>query len=235
MPHAHGEVLAEFHLAGEKELEAAASAALKAKSDWENIAWNERAAIFLKAADLLAGPWRDTINSATMLGQSKNAFQAEIDSACELIDFLRFNAYFYQQIQNEQPISSPGVWNRVEWRPLEGFVLAITPFNFTAIAGNLPATPAMLGNTVVWKPSDTQMYSAYYTMKLFEAAGLPPGVINMVAADGPLTSDVLLKNPKLAGVHFTGSTATFHSIWKRVGENLSNYKTYPRLVGETGG
>jgi 1-pyrroline-5-carboxylate dehydrogenase len=221
MPHAHGEVLAEFHLAGAKELEAAAAAALKAKAEWENMAWNERAAIFLKAADLLAGPWRDKINAATMLGQSKNAFQAEIDAACELIDFLRFNAHFYQEIQDQQPNSSPGIWNRMEWRPLEGFVLAITPFNFTAIAGNLPATPAMLGNTVVWK--------------LFEAAGLPPGVINLVAADGPLTSDVLLANPKLAGVHFTGSTPTFHAIWKRVGENLSKYATYPRLVGETGG
>jgi len=235
MPHAHGEVLAEFHLAGAKELEAAAAAALKAKADWENLAWNERAAIFLKAADLLAGPWRDILNSATMLGQSKNAFQAEIDSACELIDFFRFNAYFYQKIQDEQPISSAGIWNRMEWRPLEGFVLAITPFNFTAIAGNLPGTPAMLGNTVVWKPSDTQMLSAYYIMKLLQEAGLPPGVINMVAADGPLTSDVLVTHPKLAGIHFTGSTATFQSIWKRVGENIGKYETYPRLVGETGG
>jgi 1-pyrroline-5-carboxylate dehydrogenase len=170
-----------------------------------------------------------------MLGQSKNAYQAEIDSACELIDFLRFNAHFYQKIQDEQPISSPGIWNRTEWRPLEGFVLAITPFNFTAIAGNLPATPAMLGNTVVWKPSDTQMLAAYYTMKLFEAAGLPPGVINLVAADGPQTSDALATHPKLAGVHFTGSTPTFRSIWSRVGENIGNYATYPRLVGETGG
>lgn len=206
MPHAHGEVLAEFHLAGAKELELAAKAALAAKAEWENLAWNERAAIFLKAADLLAGPWRDVLNAATMLGQSKNAFQAEIDAACELIDFLRFNAAFYQQIQNEQPLSSAGIWNRMEWRPLEGFVLAITPFNFTAIAGNLPATPAMLGNTVVWKPSDTQMLAAHYTMKLFEAAGLPPGVINLVAADGPLTSDALVTHPKLAGIHFTGST-----------------------------
>lgn len=235
MPHAHGEVLAEFHLAGAKELEAAAAAALKAKADWENLAWNERAAIFLKAADLLAGPWRDTLNASTMLGQSKNALQAEIDAACELIDFLRFNAKFYEKIQDEQPISSAGIWNRTEWRPLEGFVLAITPFNFTAIAGNLPATPAMLGNTVVWKPSDTQMLSAYYISKLYEEAGLPAGVINRVAADGPLTSDVLVTHPKLAGIHFTGSTATFQSIWKRVGEGISNYATYPRLVGETGG
>ncbi len=235
MPHAHGEILAEFHLAGPKELAAAAEAALKAKTDWENLAWHERAAIFLKAADLLAGPWRDTMNAATMLGQSKNAFQAEIDAACEMIDFFRFNASFYQKILEEQPISSPGIWNRTEWRPLEGFVLAITPFNFTAIAGNLPATPAMVGNTVVWKPSDTQMLSAYYTMRLFEEAGLPAGVINMVAADGPLTSDILVTHPKLAGVHFTGSTPTFRSIWSRVGENISNYAAYPRLVGETGG
>jgi len=235
MPHSHGEVLAEFHLAGKTELEQAAQASLKAKAAWENLPWNERAAIFLKAADLLAGPWRDTLNAATMLGQSKNAFQAEIDSACELIDFFRFNASFYQRIQNEQPLSAPGIWNKMEWRPLEGFVVAITPFNFTAIAGNLPAAPAMLGNTVVWKPSDTQMLSAYYIMKLFEAAGLPAGVINLVAADGPLTSEVLLSNPNLAGVHFTGSTQTFQTIWKTVGANISNYKTYPRLVGETGG
>lgn len=235
MPHAHGEVLAEFHLAGAKELKEAADAALKAKADWEQLAWNERSAIFLKAADLLAGPWRDTLNAATMLGQSKNAFQAEIDAACELIDFLRFNASFYQKIQDEQPISSAGIWNRMEWRPLEGFVLAITPFNFTAIAANLPAAPAMLGNTVVWKPSDTQMLSAYYTMKLFEAAGLPAGVINLVAADGPLVSETLVPHPKLAGIHFTGSTPTFRSLWKTVGENIGNYESYPRLVGETGG
>lgn len=235
MPHSHGEVLAEFHLAGPRELEAAANAALRAKAEWENLAWHERASIFLRAADLLAGPWRDEINAATMLGQSKNAYQSEIDAACELIDFLRFNAYFYQQIREEQPLSVSGVQNRMEWRPLEGFVLAITPFNFTAIGGNLAAAPAMLGNTVVWKPSDTQMFSAYKTMKLFEAAGLPPGVINLVGADGPVTSDVLVTHPKLAGVHFTGSTPTFHAIWKRVGENLSRYATYPRLVGETGG
>ncbi len=235
MPHAHGEILAEFHVAGPKELEAAATAALKAKADWENMAWHERAGIFLKAADLLAGPWRDTLNAATMLGQSKNAYQAEIDAACELIDFLRFNASFYQEILEGQPASAPGIWNRTQWRPLEGFVLAITPFNFTAIAGNLPAAPAMVGNTVVWKASDTQMLAAHYTMKLFEAAGLPPGVINLIAADGPMTSDVLVVHPKLAGIHFTGSTPTFRSIWSRVGENIANYATYPRLVGETGG
>ncbi|MBC7692247.1 MAG: L-glutamate gamma-semialdehyde dehydrogenase [Methylotenera sp.] len=235
MPHSHQHVLAEFHLAGEKELKSAAQAALDAKGAWESMRWEERAAIFLKAADLLAGPFRDTLNAATMLGQSKNAFQAEIDSACELIDFLRFNAQFYQQIQQEQPLSSPGVWNRMEYRPLEGFVLAITPFNFTAIAANLPAAPAMLGNTVVWKPSDTQMLSAYYTMKLFEEAGLPPGVINFVPADGPLAGQVLLPMRELAGIHFTGSTATFQHLFKTVGENIANYRTYPRLVGETGG
>jgi 1-pyrroline-5-carboxylate dehydrogenase len=235
MPHAHGEILADFHLAGPNELSLAADAALKAKADWENLSWSERSAIFLKAADLLAGPWRDTLNAATMLGQSKNAFQAEIDAACELIDFLRFNAAFYQKIQEEQPISSSGIWNRMEWRPLEGFVLAITPFNFTAIAANLPAAPAMMGNTVVWKPSDTQMLAAHYTMKLFEAAGLPPGVINLVAADGPLVSERLVPHPRLAGIHFTGSTSTFKSIWKTVGNQIENYSTYPRLVGETGG
>jgi len=235
MPHSHGEVLANFHLAGPEELNAAAVAALQAKKNWENLPWQDRAAVFLKAADLLAGPWRAKINSATMLGQSKSAYQAEIDSACEMIDFFRFNARFYQEIIEQQPISSSGIWNRTDWRPLEGFVLAITPFNFTAIAGNLPATPAMLGNTVVWKPSDTQMLSAWYTMQLFEEAGLPPGVINMVPADGPLTSQVLLKHPELAGIHFTGSTATFQTLWKGVADHLTTYRSYPRLVGETGG
>ncbi len=235
MPHAHREVVAEFHLAGPTELRAAVDAALKAKAAWEAMPWQERAAIFLKAADLLAGPWRDTLNAATMLGQSKNVFQAEIDAACELIDFLRFNAKYYEQILDIQPISSPGVWNRSEYRPLEGFVLAITPFNFTAIAGNLPAAPAMLGNTVVWKPSDTQMLSAWSTMKLFQAAGLPDGVINLVPAEGPLAGQTLLPMPELAGVHFTGSTATFQTIWKTIGQNLSNYRSYPRIVGETGG
>ena len=235
MPHSHREVIAEFHVGGEKELKAAAAAALAAKPMWEATPPAERAAIFLKAADLLAGPRRDTINAATMLGQSKNIFQAEIDSACELIDFLRFNAYFYQQMQEVQPLSVPGIVNRTEYRPLEGFVVAITPFNFTAIAGNLPAAPAMLGNTIVWKPSDTQMLSAWHTMQLFREAGLPDGVINMVAADGPTTSQALLSMKDLAGVHFTGSTATFQSIYKTVGENVSQYRTYPRLVGETGG
>ena len=235
MPHDHRHVLADFHMAGEAEMELAVEASLKAKAEWEALSWSDRAAVFLKAAELLAGPYRYTLNAATMLGQSKNAFQAEIDSACELIDFLRFNAYFYQQILQEQPISSPGVWNRSEYRALEGFVLAITPFNFTAIAGNLPATPALLGNTVIWKPSDTQMLSAYYTMLLFEEAGLPPGVINLLGADGPLTSTCLLKQRELAGVHFTGSSATFNGLWKGLAENLDLYRSYPRLVGETGG
>ncbi len=235
MPHEHKTVLARFHVAGREELRLATEAALAAKNDWEALSWEARAGVFLKAADLLAGPWREKLNAATMLGQSKNVFQAEIDAACEMIDFFRFNASFYETILNEQPISSPGVWNRMEYRPLEGFIAAITPFNFTAIAGNLPGAPAMLGNTVVWKPSDTQMLSAHYTFQLLREAGLPPGVINMVAADGPLTSDVLIRDPRLGGVNFTGSTATFQSIWKSVGENISNYRSYPRLIGETGG
>lgn len=235
MPHAHREVLAEFHLAGPAELKLAADAAMKAKPAWEALHWEDRAAVFLKAAELLAGPWRDTLNAATMLGQSKNAFQAEIDSACELIDFLRFNAHFYQQILEIQPVSASGIWNRMDYRPLDGFVLAITPFNFTAIAGNLPATPAMLGNTIVWKPSDTQVLSAWYTMKLFQAAGLPEGVINFVPADGPLAGETLLPMRDLSGVHFTGSTATFQHIWKTIGSNIQGYASYPRIVGETGG
>lgn len=235
MPHDHQHVLGEFHLGGTEELRQAVQAALRAKPEWEALGWQDRAAIFLKAADLLAGPYRDLLNASTMLGQSKNVYQAEIDSACELIDFFKFNAYYYQEILKSQPISPPGVWNRSECRPLEGFVLAITPFNFTSIAANLPATPALLGNTVVWKPSDTQMLSAYYIMQLFKEAGLPDGVINMVAADGPLAGQTLLPSPELAGVHFTGSTQTFQNIWKTVGENISRYHTYPRLVGETGG
>jgi 1-pyrroline-5-carboxylate dehydrogenase len=234
-PHAHREVLGEFSWAGEKEMRLAAEAATRAKPEWEALAWQDRAAIFLKAADLLAGPWRDTLLAATMLGQSKNAYQAEIDAACELIDFLRFNARFYEQILAQQPESSPGVWNRTDWRPLEGFVAAITPFNFTAIAGNLPAAPAMLGNTVVWKPSDTQMLAAWHTMRLFKEAGLPDGVINLVPADGPLFGKTLLPHRELGGVHFTGSTATFQTIWKTTADNISNYRSYPRVVGETGG
>lgn len=235
MPHDHQHVLGDFHLAGEQELEAAVNAARGAKADWENASWDERAAVFLRAADLLAGPYRDLLNGATMLGQSKSVFQAEIDSACELIDFLRFNVSFYQQILAQQPESSPGVKNWMEYRPLEGFILAITPFNFTAIAGNLPTAPALLGNTVIWKPSHTQMYSAHYLMKLFEEAGLPPGVINMVGAEGRKAGPALLAQRDLAGVHFTGSTATFESIYRQVGEGISGYDSYPRIVGETGG
>jgi 1-pyrroline-5-carboxylate dehydrogenase len=222
-------------MAGPLEIRQAAQAALQAKNAWELISWEKRAEIFLKAADLLSGPWRDTLNAATMLGQSKNAFQAEVDSACELIDFLRFNAYYYQQVQKEQPLSVSGITNKLEYRPLEGFIVAISPFNFTAIGGNLAACPALVGNTIVWKPSDTQLLAAYYTMKLFEAAGLPPGVINFVPADGPVFGETLLNSRDLAGVHFTGSTGTFRYIWKTIGENIGNYRSYPRIVGETGG
>jgi 1-pyrroline-5-carboxylate dehydrogenase len=235
MPHSHREVVADFHLAGRPEMLAAVDAAAKAKPAWEAMRWEERVSIFLKAAELLAGPYRDTMNAATMLGQSKNVFQAEIDSSCELIDFLRFNAHFYEQILQVQPVSSSGIWNRTEYRPLEGFVLAITPFNFTAIAANLCAAPAMLGNTVVWKPSDTQMLSAHVIMKLFKEAGLPDGVINMIPADGPLAGQTLLPHRDLGGVHFTGSTPTFQTLWRTVGENIAQYRSYPRLVGETGG
>lgn len=235
MPHAHGEVLAKVHMAGEKEIRQAAQAALDAKASWERLPWEKRGEIFLRAADLLAGEWRDVLNAATMLGQSKNVYQAEIDAACELIDFLRFNVYYYQQVQKEQPLSVPGANNSLQYRALEGFVLAISPFNFTAIGGNLSGAPALVGNTVVWKPSETQMLSAYYTMKLFEKAGLPPGVINFVPAEGPLFGNILVPHRDLAGIHFTGSTGTFRQIWKQVAGNLENYRTYPRLVGETGG
>lgn len=235
MPHQHRHVLAEFHVAGEKELNQAAAAALEARHEWESLSWSSRSAVFLKAADLLAGSWRDVLNASTMLGQSKNVYQAEIDAACELIDFFRFNAAFYEQILSQQPYSPTLTWNRSEYRSLEGFVLAITPFNFTSIAGNLPSTPALVGNTAIWKPANTQVFSAYYIMKLFEEAGLPPGVINFVPTDGALISQTLLQNPHLSGVHFTGSTSTFQSIWKTVGENISRYQSYPRLVGETGG
>jgi 1-pyrroline-5-carboxylate dehydrogenase len=214
---------------------AAVAAAKEAAPGWRALPYDERAAVFLRAADLLSGPWRQVLNAATMLGQSKTAVQAEIDSACELIDFLRFNAGFGRQILGEQPASSAGVWNRFDHRPLEGFVLAITPFNFTAIAGNLPTAPALMGNTVVWKPSPTQQFSAHFTMRLLEAAGLPPGVINLVTGSGPAVSDVALSDPDLAGVHFTGSTATFQHLWRTVGENIARYRGYPRLVGETGG
>jgi len=234
-PHRHAAVLGTLSNAGHTEATAAVEAALAAKQDWAATPFDERAAVFLRAADLLAGPWREKLVAATMLGQSKTAYQAEIDAACELIDFLRFNVAFARQVQAQQPVSGPGVWNRTDYRPLEGFVYAITPFNFTAIAGNLPTAPALMGNTVVWKPSVTQTFSAYLTMQLLEAAGLPPGVVNLVAGDGYAVSDVVLTDPRLAGIHFTGSTATFQHLWREVGTNIDRYRTYPRLVGETGG
>jgi 1-pyrroline-5-carboxylate dehydrogenase len=210
-------------------------AAKQAAPLWRGLDFEDRAAIFLKAAELLAGPWRATLNASTVLGQSKSPFQAEIDAACELIDFWRYNVHFARRLLSEQPESAPGAWNRMEYRPLEGFVLAITPFNFTSIAGNLPTAPALLGNVVVWKPSPTQQLAAHYTMRLLEAAGLPPGVINLVTGDGEAVSQVALTHPDLAGVHFTGSTATFQHLWRTVGENIARYRNYPRLVGETGG
>ena len=217
-------------------MRAAIDAALAAKASWEDLAWEHRAAIFLKAADLIAGPYRARVNAATMLGQSKNVYQAEIDSACEMVDFLRFNVSYMQQIYAQQPPVSPnGVWNRVEQRPLEGFVFAITPFNFTAIAGNLPASAALMGNVVVWKPAYTQIFAANVLMQVFLEAGLPPGVINLVFVDGPVAGEVVFTHPDFAGVHFTGSTAVFKTIWQTIGQNIQIYKTYPRIVGETGG
>ncbi|MDQ1181571.1 L-glutamate gamma-semialdehyde dehydrogenase [Rhodococcus sp. SORGH_AS_0301] len=234
-PHRHASVIGSFANATHQDVRDAIDAATAAAPAWRSLPFDERAAVFLRAADLLAGPWRETIAAATMLGQSKSAYQAEIDAPCELIDFWRFNVSFARQIMAEQPISAPGVWNRVEYRPLEGFVYAITPFNFTAIAGNLPTAPALMGNTVLWKPSPTQAVAAYLTMQLLEAAGLPPGVINLVLGDGPLVSEVALADRRLAGIHFTGSTPTFQRLWREVGENIAGYDTYPRLVGETGG
>jgi 1-pyrroline-5-carboxylate dehydrogenase len=234
-PHKHRAVLGTVTNAGHDEARAAVDAAVAAKSAWADTPFDERAAVFLRAADLLSGPWRETIAAATMLGQSKTAYQAEIDAPCELVDFWRFNVAFARQILQQQPISGAGVWNRTDYRPLEGFVYAVTPFNFTAIAGNLPTAPALMGNTVVWKPSVTQSLSAYLTMQVLEAAGLPPGVINLVAGDGYAVSEVVLPDPRLAGIHFTGSTATFQHLWREVGTNIDRYQTYPRLVGETGG
>src|SRR4051812_24972587 len=234
-PHRHSAVLGTLRDAGRSDVEDAVDAALAAAPGWRSASYDDRAGVLLRAAELLSGPWRDTLNAATMLGQSKTAVQAEIDSACELIDFLRFNVAFGHQVLAEQPVSSPGVWNRMDHRPLEGFVLAITPFNFTAIAGNLPLAPALMGNTVVWKPSPTQQFAAHFTMRLMEAAGLPPGVVNMVTGSGGAVSDVALVDEQLAGIHFTGSTATFQHLWKSVGNNIDRYRTYPRLVGETGG
>ncbi|GAA2084484.1 L-glutamate gamma-semialdehyde dehydrogenase [Actinomadura alba] len=234
-PHNHAHVLGRTHNATDDDVRAAIDAARRAAPAWRSMAFDDRAAIFLKAAELLAGPWRATLNAATMLGQSKSVQQAEIDSACELIDFLRFNVDFARRLYSQQPESSPGVWNRMEYRPLEGFVLAITPFNFTAIAGNLPTAAALMGNVVVWKPSPTQQFAAHFTMRMLEEAGLPPGVINMVTGDGQAVSNVALGHRELAGIHFTGSTATFQHLWRTVGENIAGYASYPRLVGETGG
>ena len=234
-PHRHSARLGTLTNADHSDATAAIDAAMAAKQRWADTPFDERAAVFLRAADLLAGPSRETIAAATMLGQSKTAYQAEIDAACELVDFWRFNVAFARQILAQQPISSRGVWNRADYRPLEGFVYAITPFNFTAIAANLPTAPALMGNTVVWKPSITQTFAAYLTMQLLEAAGLPPGVINLLTGDGYAVSDVALADPRLAGIHFTGSTATFQHLWREVGANIDRYHTYPRLVGETGG
>jgi len=234
-PHKHSHVLGITHNATNEDAAAAVAAAKKAAPMWRALPYEERAAVFLRAADLLAGPWRDTLNAATILGQSKSAIQAEIDAACELIDFWRFNVYFGHKLLGEQPFSSPGVWNRIDHRPLEGFVLAITPFNFTAIAGNLPTAPALLGNTVVWKPATTAQFAANFIMRLLVEAGLPPGVINMLTGHGDAISSVALADPDLAGIHFTGSTGVFQRLWQTVGENIGRYRTYPRLVGETGG
>src|SRR5690348_3353940 len=236
-PHKRSHVLATVHKGGAAEVERAVAAAAEAWNDWSRTPWEDSAAIFLRAAELLAGPWRPTLNAATMLGQSKTAHQAEIDSACEVIDFWRFNVSFMTRIYEEQPVSSPGVWNRLEYRPLEGFVFAVTPFNFTAIGANLPTSVALMGNTVVWKPASTAAYSAWWLMKLYEEAGLPPGVINLVYGNGADIGDPALASPDLAGIHFTGSTGVFNSMWKAVGQNIArgSYRNYPRIVGETGG
>ena len=235
MPHRHGHVLAKAHMGGANEALRAIDAAEAARHEWQRLPFEERAAVLLRAADLLAGPWRDTINASTMLGQSKTCHQAEIDAACEMADFFRYNVQYATQLYAEQPESSPGLWNRLEHRPLDGYVLSITPFNFTSIAGNLPTAPALLGNTSVWKPSTTSLLSNWYTMKLLEAAGMPPGVINFLPGHGAQIGDVALPDPRLGGVHFTGSTGTFQHIWRTVGENIAGYGQYPRVVGETGG
>jgi 1-pyrroline-5-carboxylate dehydrogenase len=234
-PHKHASVLGTFGGATHSEAAAAVEAATAAAPAWAAMSYDERAAVFLKAADLLAGPWREKLAAATMLGQSKTAIQAEIDTPCELVDFWRFNVAYGRRLLAEQPISADGAWNRMDHRPLEGFVYAITPFNFSAIAGNLPTAPALMGNTVVWKPSPTQTLAAWWTMRLLEEAGLPPGVINMLTGDGRAVSEVLLEDRRLSGIHFTGSTATFQHLWRTVGQNIDRYSTYPRLVGETGG
>lgn len=234
-PHELTHTLGTYSRGNKSHVEMAVKAALDAKEQWENMPWQDRAAIFLKAADLLSGPYRAKMNAATMLGQSKNVFQAEIDAVCELADFYRFNVQYMTEMYAQQPESPAGTWNRLEYRPLEGFVFALTPFNFTSIAGNLPGAPALLGNTVVWKPAETQIYSASVIMEVYEEAGLPPGVINLVFVDGQSAGDVIFNHPDFAGIHFTGSTGVFQKIWKTIGENIAKYKTYPRLVGETGG
>lgn len=235
MPHDHSHVLADWHVAAPEHVREAIAAAARARKEWASWPLEDRAAVFLRAAELLTTTWRATLNAATMLGQSKTAFQSEIDAASEMIDFWRFNSYFAEELYAEQPISTHAAWNSLEYRPLEGFVYAVTPFNFTSIAGNLPTAPALMGNTVVWKPASSAMLSAYYIMRLLQTAGLPPGVINFVPGEPVETSNVLLDSPDLAGVHFTGSTPVFHSMWKKVGDNIDRYKSYPRLVGETGG
>ena len=234
-PHDHEKVLGHYNYGDAGHVQKAIEAALKAKSDWANLPWHERAAIFLKAADLLAGPFRDKVNAATMLAQSKNVFQTEIDAACELIDFFRFNVQYMTQIYKEQPESLPGMWNRLEYRPLEGFVFALTPFNFTSIAANLCAAPAMMGNVIVWKPAESQIYSAQVIMELFKAAGVPDGVINMVTVSGQIAGEEIFKHKDFAGLHFTGSTTVFKQLWKDIASNIDSYRTYPRIVGETGG
>jgi len=234
-PHELDFVIGEYAVGDKSHVEAAINAALKAKDQWENLPWEERASIFLKAADLLAGPFRAKMNAATMLGQSKNVFQAEIDAVCELADFLRFNVQYMTDIYSQQPESAAGIWNKLEYRALEGFVFALTPFNFTSIAANLCAAPALMGNTIVWKPAETQIYSAHVIMEIFEAAGLPPGVINLVYVSGADAGEVIFKHPDFAGLHFTGSTGVFQKLWKTIGDYLPHYKSYPRIVGETGG
>jgi 1-pyrroline-5-carboxylate dehydrogenase len=234
-PHEHAKTIGHFNYGDSSHVHAAIDAALDARKAWANLPWHDRAAVFLRAADLLAGPFRERINASTMLAQSKNVFQAEIDAACELIDFFRFNVQYMTQIYQEQPESLPGMWNRLEYRPLEGFVFAVTPFNFTSIAANLCAAPAMMGNVVVWKPAETQVYSAQVIMELFKEAGLPDGVINMITVDGPTAGDIIFSHKEFAGLHFTGSTAVFRSLWKTIGSNLEKYRSYPRIVGETGG
>ncbi len=235
IPHDHQHVLGYYSKASKEHILMSIEAAMEAKEVWESFDWQDRAAIFLKMADLLAGKYRPVLNASTMLGQSKNIYQAEIDSACELIDFYRFNTYYMQEIYRDQPYSPRGMWNSVNYRPLEGFVFAVTPFNFTSIAGNLPTSPAIMGNTVVWKPASTAVYSAHFLMELFEESGLPNGVINFLPGKGSEVGRIILPHPDLAGIHFTGSTSTFHQMWKVIGENIATYKSYPRIVGETGG